>query len=350
MSRSHNVRMRALHIAHVKDTTILRDIWAEGHVADTHLNKKVVKMSPSVPEVVFRKQNSGNDGNKTLQSSRSIQNSQLNSPGHSQCLLTPESCLLAVDLGIEEKKRHTSCLTEAVEYMHQHGVLIGSNVSLSRCSCHLKRKRPDNRRVALISLPGSGNTWVRGLLEHVTNICTGAMWCDPNLRASQFCGEGLHSERVLVVKNHDPTIRWRGEVLPKRPGFSQNNKPEFDAAIFVHRNPYDAMVAEHNREVGYALWETTVREKHHLKLSVGHHIQSFGAKYFSKHNVLCVSKHIGTSFVGRLSSFSGVIFVHMSLYFFGVIRLATFFLTATVLLLYFEALVNIHLVNIHNLI
>ena len=28
--------------------------------------------------------------------------------------------------------------------------------------------------VALISFPGSGNTWVRGLLEKVTGVCTGA--------------------------------------------------------------------------------------------------------------------------------------------------------------------------------
>ncbi len=27
--------------------------------------------------------------------------------------------------------------------------------------------------VALVSYPGSGNTWLRGLLEQVTGICTG---------------------------------------------------------------------------------------------------------------------------------------------------------------------------------
>ena len=27
--------------------------------------------------------------------------------------------------------------------------------------------------VAMISLPGSGNTWIRGLLEKATGVCTG---------------------------------------------------------------------------------------------------------------------------------------------------------------------------------
>ena len=31
--------------------------------------------------------------------------------------------------------------------------------------------------VALVSLPGSGNTWVRGLLEKATGICTGECSC-----------------------------------------------------------------------------------------------------------------------------------------------------------------------------
>ena len=29
--------------------------------------------------------------------------------------------------------------------------------------------------VALVSFPGSGNTWVRGLLESATGICTGEL-------------------------------------------------------------------------------------------------------------------------------------------------------------------------------
>ena len=33
--------------------------------------------------------------------------------------------------------------------------------------------------VALVSYTGSGNTWVRGLLEKATGICTGKLTCEP---------------------------------------------------------------------------------------------------------------------------------------------------------------------------
>ena len=41
-----------------------------------------------------------------------------------------------------------------------------------QCQCWFKEGR-GNKRVALVSLPGSGNTWVRGLLEKATGLCTG---------------------------------------------------------------------------------------------------------------------------------------------------------------------------------
>ena len=205
----------------------------------------------------------------------------------SQCQLAPKACLQEDDLQVPEMERVANCFSEAIAYVKLQREHSGNNVSLAKCSCHLRRKNLDNRRVALVSLPGSGNTWVRGLLERSTNICTGSMWCDPNLRATHFCAEGSHSRRTLVVKNHDPTIRWRGEVLPNLPNFSESNKPEFDGAIFVHRDPFDAIVADRNREIGYTLWERAIDENHILNSSIGHHVQSFGVEYFSKlHNEL----------------------------------------------------------------
>lgn len=40
------------------------------------------------------------------------------------------------------------------------------------CQCRF-RDGAGKKRVALVSLPGSGNTWVRGLLEKATGVCTG---------------------------------------------------------------------------------------------------------------------------------------------------------------------------------
>ncbi len=58
--------------------------------------------------------------------------------------------------------------------------------------------------VALASPSGSGNTWVRGLLEQATGICTGAIYCDEALAKGGFNGEFVQSGTVLVVKLHRP--------------------------------------------------------------------------------------------------------------------------------------------------
>lgn len=47
-----------------------------------------------------------------------------------------------------------------------------SSGGFPKCQCRFRDGR-GKKRVALVSLPGSGNTWVRGLLEKATGICTG---------------------------------------------------------------------------------------------------------------------------------------------------------------------------------
>lgn len=300
---SHHERMRTIP----QKDTVLQAVWSKGHLTrliDGHAEyryKKIVKSNesndsndinrvdkvpfPVIPQVTpaHKVRIHGNKSHPIKPGKLPGRDGKGMVEENSQCVSEPMTCLQADDLGRVEKERLESCLAKAISYVKHQRLLTGNGTaSLTKCSCRLRKRRPDNRRIALISLPGSGNTWVRGLLEHATTICTGAMWCDPNLRATQFCGEGLHGTRTLVVKNHDPTIRWRGEPLSKRPDLSENNKPEFDAAIFLHRNPYDSMVAEHNREVGYAHWEAAIHGNHHLNLSVSHHIQSFGAEHFGE--------------------------------------------------------------------
>ncbi len=58
--------------------------------------------------------------------------------------------------------------------------------------------------VALASPPSSGNTWVRGLLEQATGICTGAIYCDRRLVKGGFYGEYICSGPVLAVKLQFP--------------------------------------------------------------------------------------------------------------------------------------------------
>ena len=151
--------------------------------------------------------------------------------------------------------------------------------TMKKCMCSLQNTSK-NESVGLVSLPGSGNTWVRGLLERATHICTGSLWCDANLRFSEFCGEGVRSSDALVIKNHDSTIRWRGQQLPLHT--SSHGKPEFDAVIFIHRNPFDSIVAEHNRKLALMFWQKELESYNHSEEFSNYHTRFFGEDYFGE--------------------------------------------------------------------
>ena len=97
--------------------------------------------------------------------------------------------------------------------------------------------------VGLVSVPGSGNTWVRGLLERATGICTGSIYCDQPLRQRGFMGEYVQSGSVLVVKTHTSDYQWKGTPVAVR----NNEDALYGSAILLIRNPYDTFVSEHNR-------------------------------------------------------------------------------------------------------
>ena len=116
--------------------------------------------------------------------------------------------------------------------------------------------------VALISAPGSGNTWTRGLLEKATGICTGFFGCDASIRARGYIGETIKSGKVLVVKTHSPLTKWRGS----------NNKNSsaadayYSSAIYILRNPIHSVVAEWNRRSAKKLGEynSTISQQRHM--------------------------------------------------------------------------------------
>ena len=58
-------------------------------------------------------------------------------------------------------------------------------------------------RTALASFPGSGNTWVRLLVQQMSGIWTGSIYSDGDLRANGFPGEHKTGDRVMVVKTHE---------------------------------------------------------------------------------------------------------------------------------------------------
>ena len=121
--------------------------------------------------------------------------------------------------------------------------------------------------VALVSFPGSGNTWVRGLLEQVTGYCTGSVYCDLGLATMGFAGEGIRSGSVLVVKTHHVTPLWLR---------NSEQRPKFGSAVLLVRDVFDALKAEMNRRVteeknsGTQLWKS--------------HVVSAGQNHFSEKN------------------------------------------------------------------
>ena len=145
-----------------------------------------------------------------------------------------------------DQQRMFLCLRQALDYLHAMGVSHKSALAQMQCSCRLMDGE-GRKRIGLVSLPGSGNTWLRGLLEKATGICTGSMWCDRTLRSTHFCGESLWGTSLLVVKNHDALLRWRGDDAQDSEGTRKGQKPPYDAVIFLHRDPFDAIVAEWNR-------------------------------------------------------------------------------------------------------
>ena len=60
--------------------------------------------------------------------------------------------------------------------------------------------------VGLVSYLGSGNSWVRQLLESATGIYTGTVYRDPAYVEAGMIGEGVHMNNVLAIKLHQETF------------------------------------------------------------------------------------------------------------------------------------------------
>lgn len=94
------------------------------------------------------------------------------------------------------------------------------------CSELRWRSPPSPDVVALVSYPGSGNTWLRYLLQQATGILTGSIYMDYGLRVHGFPAENVTDGSVLVVKTH---------AVP-------TESDKFKSAILLIRNPRDAIL------------------------------------------------------------------------------------------------------------
>ena len=147
-------------------------------------------------------------------------------------------------LNEESLNRYHNCVPQA----NHHDHVISSCLKQKNCGkahCH-RRLRFLNRTkpiTALVSFPGSGNTWMRYLIEQATGIFTGSVYCDKSLKIIHP-GEHISSSNVIVVKTHQA----EATLVP----ISQEmfGHFHFNQAIFLLRNPFDALVSEANRRWG----------------------------------------------------------------------------------------------------
>ena len=155
--------------------------------------------------------------------------------------------------------------------------------------CHKMSFRSSGPVTLLASYPGSGNSWVRQLIETATGIYTGSVYCDPSYVASGMIGEGLRTGNVVVVKTH----------------FSKINSSKI---IYIIRNPFDAIVAEWSRFLTRRNME-------------GRHVSEIGNEHFGKYCSLqsitmIESCHKYICRYGQPPLFHNFLAVHLFPYFF----------------------------------
>lgn len=112
---------------------------------------------------------------------------------------------------------------------------------------------------------GSGNTWVRSIIEAGTSIFTGSVYGDVKLRKQGFQGELMDSfaspyPRTIVVKTHSD-IRVPLEGVRK-----------VTAALYILRSPFDVALSQFNLE------ET----KSHTAQASLHSLKTEFPRYFSE--------------------------------------------------------------------
>jgi len=97
------------------------------------------------------------------------------------------------------------------------------------------------KSVALLSFPGSGNSWVRQLLETTTGIYTGSYQdCDITYITSGMIGESVYTDNVIAVKTHFP------DHSAKELSWLKTRH-----IIYIIRNPFDAVLAEWKRRAAF---------------------------------------------------------------------------------------------------
>jgi len=153
----------------------------------------------------------------------------------------------SIDSRVEE-----AVLTEEENDLHQEQVIDRNELPPEQKAFCTKPLRyiqpPRDSAVLLASYPGSGNTWVRHLIQVGLRRYTGSAYNDKSL-IEAFPAEGVKDGSVVVTKTHFPCKScWR---FPKKPGFvpvaKTGDVPKASATVYIVRSPFDALLAEFKR-------------------------------------------------------------------------------------------------------
>ena len=98
---------------------------------------------------------------------------------------------------------------------------------------------------ALMSFPGSGNTWLRHLIETATGFYTGSVYNDKDLHQNGFKGERLSVHKwnnLITIKIHNIFNCTQCKLFSDIMKNANESK-----CVILMRNPYDAFIAEFTR-------------------------------------------------------------------------------------------------------
>lgn len=105
----------------------------------------------------------------------------------------------------------------------------------------------------LLSFPGSGNTWVRLLIEYLTGKYTGAIYHLDLELAKIFPGEKRCNKELVAIKGHPHSFELRNSSLYITHELFQHKcgnlggLHSFNKAVVLIRDPFKALFAEYQR-------------------------------------------------------------------------------------------------------
>jgi len=114
-------------------------------------------------------------------------------------------------------------------------------------SAHLRFRPPP----VLYSLPGSGNTWTRFLIDHMLDLPSGSYYNDIGLHRSFFPGEMTCQLNMSIIKAHPNNFPFDHVFFPNASNFPkkcmEGGINYFDSTILLVREPLRSIWAEYQR-------------------------------------------------------------------------------------------------------